>query len=327
MLSSVIVSVCLTIVVAIRAVEPADGDWVYSVKGDPRVNKYQLYGQPASKADANASFARGYIRDRIPILRFAKNVGGAHERLRYVFAISPKSSAIPKPASNDIPRAKGLPPFTPLPHEDTTYIGNIAFEVTPLTDVIRGEQKTISSGPPCLRIPPDNMFIWPDLADEKVRKELDGWAALMFYEIAPQYWGQGLMNEAILAVSEFVFFELGLGHVAIDPQTGNSSSIALARKFPDMEYMSTIQCRMSSAIHQHVFVASRDNYIKRFGRPSIETLPAGKRGCAWCYNPRAGVRGDGELCAGCKKRWYCGIECRAADWEVDGGHGQRCKRS
>ena len=72
--------------------------------------------------------------------------------------------------------------------------------------------------------------MWPDYEDTKIREELDGWVALLFYEIAPQYvdfteanranlthiryWGQGLMNEAMLAAAEFVFFELGLGYVS-----------------------------------------------------------------------------------------------------------------
>ncbi|EJD41755.1 hypothetical protein AURDEDRAFT_115349 [Auricularia subglabra TFB-10046 SS5] len=305
----------------IRSAKPSDEAWIYSVKGDARVNKYQLYGQPKGKADA-MTFGNGYIRDRVPLLSGHKRTG-AVERMRYVFAITPKADAIPKPESNAIPRVKGHPAHTPLPHEDDVYIGNIAFELEPIAEVIAGRNYGgLGGGPQALRVPPDELFIWPDVESAGVRKELDGWAALLFYEIAPQYWGQGLMNEAMLAVSDFIFYELGLGYMAIDPQVANKSSISLAKKFPDMEYASTITCRSNFTIKQHVFTVSRADYLKRFGPPPV--LPAGTKGCSYCYNPRAFARGEGETCSRCRKRWYCSLECRAADWEAADGHGVRC---
>lgn len=93
-----------------------------------------------------------------------------------------------------------------------------------------------------------------------------------------------------------------------------------------MEYASTITCRSDFSIKQHVFVLSRADYIKRFGAPHDSMRPAGKKCCAWCYNPRALVRGEGETCPRCSKRWYCGLECRAADWEAKDGHGVRCAK-
>ncbi|KZV96765.1 hypothetical protein EXIGLDRAFT_403508 [Exidia glandulosa HHB12029] len=302
----------------VRSVKPADAAWTYSIKGDPRVNKYQFYGQPKSKAEAAFNFAHGYIRDRILLFDDRPD-----ERHRYVFAITPKASEIPTPASNAIPRESGLPPFPPLPHENDIYIGNVAFELLPLAAVLSGRTGGTPRGPGVLCIPSDKPFVWPDIESAPARAELDQWAALLFYELAPQYWGQGLMLEAILSIADFAFYELGVGHLALDPQVANASSIAIARKLPDMEYAST-HTKMGPDFKQHVFVLSRADYVKRFGPPGEALRAAGKRCCAWCYNTRAHVRGEGEMCQ-CGKRWYCGIECRAADWEADGGHG-RCGR-
>lgn len=305
----------------IRTVKPSDEAWIYSVKGDPRVNKYQLYGQPTGKSDT-MTFGNGYIRDRVPLLAGLRR-GGAVERMRYVLAITPKADAIPKPESNAIPRIKRLPAHTPLPHQDDVYIGNIAFELEPISEVVAGrDYGSFGGGPQALRVLPDEPFVWPDVESAAVRKELDGWAALLFYEIAPQYWGQGLMNEAMLAVADFIFCELGLGYMAIDPHVANASSISLAKKFPDMEYASTITCRSNFTIKQHLFTVSRAEYLQRFGPAPV--LPGGKKGCSYCYNPRALVRDGGETCGRCKKRWYCSLECRAADWEAAEGHGVRC---
>ncbi|KZV96764.1 hypothetical protein EXIGLDRAFT_403494 [Exidia glandulosa HHB12029] len=195
----------------VRSVKPADTAWTYSVKGDPRVNKYQLYGQPSSKADA-ASFAHGYIRDRILTIEGLRR-DGVVERHRYVFAITPKASEIPTPKSNAIPRKTGLPPFPPLPHEDDIYIGNIAFELHPLADALAGRTTQNYQGPNVIRVPSDEPFVWPDIESASARAELDQWTAVLFYEIAPQYWGQGLMLKAILSIADFVFYELGVGYM------------------------------------------------------------------------------------------------------------------
>lgn len=299
----------------VRSVKPEDLERLYSVKGDARVNKFQLYGQPSPSSAM--SFGKGYIRDRIPHCGY----GGTLERTRYVFAITPKASVIPAPsdAVRAIPRVKGLPAQRPLPHADDTYIGNIAIEFAsfPLDGFGGGS-------PEAMRLSLDGAVLWPDVDSDPARGELDEWAARLFYEIAPQYWGQGLMHEAMLAISDFIFCDLGLGHLVIDPLAENTASIALARKYPDMAYRGSVPCMADLGRMQHVFSVSRAEYLARFGRPALAPL-AGAPCCAYCCNPRARVRGGGETCARCGVRWYCGLECRAADWAAAGGHGARCK--
>jgi len=197
--------------------------------------------KPTRRASATAIFVIGYLSCDLvsPQVGHTSDCDTSlHSRVLFSPAFdktltvshSPKTAVIPTPASNTIPRAKRLPPFPSLPHADTTYIGNIAFELIPINDVLTGNHKNFYQGPLPLRIPPDQVFTWPNYEDTKIREELDGWVALLFYEIAPQYvyfteanranlthiryWGQGLMKEAMLAAAEFVFFELGLGYVS-----------------------------------------------------------------------------------------------------------------
>ena len=44
------------------------------------------------------------------------------------------------------------------------------------------------------------------------------------YELHPEYWGQGLMGEALRAILDFGFLQLGLHRVEANPLAGNDGS-------------------------------------------------------------------------------------------------------
>lgn len=310
----------------VRSVQATDGAQVHSVKGDPRVSKYQLYPPCRSKEEAIMVYTNGYIRDRVPLFR-GKQENDDVERRRYVFAVTPKASLVPKPKSRSIPAAPGCAQPPPLPHANDVYIGNIGFGLAPHANHLELMPEDIPAGPACLRVPENAPFTWPDLDAPEVRRELDKWAATPFFELSPNYWGQGLMLEALLAVADFIFCDLGLGYMCVEPLTEDKASQALVRKFPGMKYETTARRKLSEPpegtreFTVHVFTLSREDYLKTFGPSPLSHV--GKRVCGWCYNPRAVPRGDGEKCGGCANRWYCSLECKAADWETAGAHGRR----
>ncbi|TNY17421.1 GNAT domain-containing protein, partial [Rhodotorula diobovata] len=183
----------------LRPVRLSDNDRIAAIKTDPVVNRTQLYGDPRPSF-IFSMFTRGYVEALMPGLKSAAGQG----RCGYVFAIEPKErEGAVRPREHELARE----------HLDASgYVGNLGINIV---------QAPRASAPKA-----GEPFVYPSA--EALAEA--GAHATIFYELHPDYWGQGLMTEAIRSVLPFIFDVLRLPHVIIDPLATNASSIKLAER-------------------------------------------------------------------------------------------------
>ncbi|GAA5930083.1 hypothetical protein JCM3775_004508 [Rhodotorula graminis] len=173
-------------------------DRIRAIKCDPLVNRSQLYGSPPPPFIFHM-FTRRYIESLVPACRSG---GGTVGRTSYVFAVESRSEEVrPRPHAEA------------REHLDASgYIGNLGIDI---------ECKSASLAP---RV--GEPFFYPSADD----LEKAGAHASLYYELHPDFWGQGLMTELILAVLGFIFDTLLIPSVIVDPVSTNTASIRLAKR-------------------------------------------------------------------------------------------------
>ncbi|GAA5958827.1 hypothetical protein JCM21900_003938 [Sporobolomyces salmonicolor] len=199
----------------LRPVELGDNPRIFKIKNDRLVSSTQLYGEVNDPDVCLTYFTKGYIGNQVPVLDSTGSHGNG--RLRYVFAIEPRvgkdnKRMVEKKAS-----------YAGVRHDldENGYIGNIAIELTATGTSASGYGRADIGVEPRF----GEVFYYP------TRDEFaDVAEAVLFYELHPNFWRQGIMSETIKAVLTFVFQDLGLPAAVVDPQAKNPSSIRLAEK-------------------------------------------------------------------------------------------------
>ncbi|GAA6011925.1 hypothetical protein JCM10207_003431 [Rhodosporidiobolus poonsookiae] len=340
--------------VRLRPVEHTDNQRIFMIKNDPIVQQFQLYGRPNSASEVQQNFTQGYVLTNTPL---KSTIGSKSKgRLRYVFAIEPRQ---------DKAGVRAVQPQSSQALHDLDadgYIGNLAIEVT-LTP--RGKQNTLLELMSGVNIPklepqPKKVFEYPSAEDLQTIAH-----AVLFYEIHPNFWRQGLMGEAIRAVLPFIFNILRLPSVIIDPIVGNAASIRLASKlgFVQREDKTSL-----TGEKQHVFELTRAEWEKgRKGKKKSNKKKKGKKAADGPGEDKAaGGEDDGEGdaepatinaadpaevgagqsdmdraccrwcqipshrctlgCSGCDWAFWCSQACKTADLTFVSGHKRECDR-
>ncbi|BGP31893.1 hypothetical protein JCM10296v2_003672 [Rhodotorula toruloides] len=194
----------------LRPVEIEDDKRIFAVKNERLVSSQQLYGVIDDPSIVLPFFTAGYLANNIPALESEGSpVSG---RTRYVWAIEPR-------LNKDDTRTVEAKKAEGVKHDldANGYIGNIAVQVLVKPGVQRGSE---------FEPKPGKIFCYP--SEEELATS--PYEAVLFYELHPNFWRQGLMTEAIKAVIPFVFTTLKLPRIIIDPVSSNEASLALAEK-------------------------------------------------------------------------------------------------
>ncbi|BGP70325.1 hypothetical protein RTBOTA2_002534 [Rhodotorula toruloides] len=194
----------------LRPVEIEDDKRIFAVKNERLVSSQQLYGVIDDPSIVLPFFTAGYLANNIPALESEGSpVAG---RTRYVWAIEPR-------LNKDGTRMVEAKTVEGVKHDldANGYIGNIAVQIL----VKPGGQRGSEFEPK-----PGKIFCYP--SEEELANS--PYEAVLFYELHPNFWRQGLMTEAIKAVIPFVFTTLKLPRIIIDPVSSNEASLALAEK-------------------------------------------------------------------------------------------------
>ncbi|KAL7340378.1 hypothetical protein BJY59DRAFT_696135 [Rhodotorula toruloides] len=194
----------------LRPVEIEDDKRIFAVKNERLVSSQQLYGVIDDPSIVLPFFTAGYLDNNIPAVESEGSpVAG---RTRYVWAIEPR-------LNKDGTRAVEAKKAEGVKHDLDAdgYIGNIAVQILVKPGGHRGSD---------FEPKPGEIFCYPS------EQELttSPYEAVLFYELHPNFWRQGLMTEAIKAVIPFVFTTLKLPRIIIDPVSSNEASLALAEK-------------------------------------------------------------------------------------------------
>ncbi|GAA5973777.1 hypothetical protein JCM11641_003150 [Rhodosporidiobolus odoratus] len=202
---------------SLRPVELTDNERIYQIYAANLFvsSSSQLYNKPYDLNFTSEAFTRLYVTDNVPFIQSISSLRNG--RYRYVFVLQPRKDK------------DGKLLVETKRHADAThdldaegYIGNLAIEYTLNTS---GNSYFPIMPKTAMEPVPGELFAYPSSQDGA-----DGAYASLFYELHPNFWGQGLMAEAIKEVTSFVFRTLKLSKVVIDPLEENSSSIRLCEK-------------------------------------------------------------------------------------------------
>ncbi|GAA6027194.1 hypothetical protein JCM8097_002473 [Rhodosporidiobolus ruineniae] len=322
----------------LRPVTFADTKRVTAIKTDRIVNCTQLYGSPRSEREVRNEFVAGYVQDVVPASWNSSMFGlGRRARERYVFAIEPRVAKGGKRALEPVP-------FEGVKHnlDANGYIGNLAVEITP-----HGSFGVTSALHPRPGVP----FRYTSGTPTK------GSHAVLFYEIHPNFWRQGIMTEAIKAILPFCFQTLKLHKVVIDPLAINVGSVKLAeslgfkqvgirgrqlifeRPRADWEKARKKNARKNQKKKKPVKTEEGADAGKAVEQgeaaegddadpPEVEVGAATEKTeddltCRWCQVPSTPAT---HGCSGCDWAFWCSQPCKTADLILAGGHSRDCPR-
>ncbi|GAA6048223.1 hypothetical protein JCM3770_006487 [Rhodotorula araucariae] len=253
----------------LRPVHVSDDDRIAAIKMDPLVNSMQLYGQP-SRLQVTRAFTQSYIENLIPALSSLGSSGTARER--YVFAIEPRKE---KDGSRAVQPHRE--PHALVDIDSEGYIGNIAIEITnPVKEL------TPRGGAP---------FMYPTVEALSASRT----HAVLFYELHPNFWRQGLMSETIRALLPFIFQTLRLPHIIIDPLITNEGSILLAEKLGFVRIGETTGAGYWGKGGQALLRLTRGEWEKERGRKKAKAARKKSNKKAKESGATAGQEGSDEL--------------------------------
>ncbi|GAA5887373.1 hypothetical protein JCM5296_007116 [Sporobolomyces johnsonii] len=309
----------------LRPVELRDNPRIFKIKNDRLVSSTQLYGEVNDPDDCLTYFTRGYVANQVPVLDSTGSHGNG--RLRYVFAIEPR---VGKDGKRMVEKKT---PHAGVRHDldENGYIGNIAVELTATGTSASGYGTADIGVEPRL----GEVFYYP------TRDELTGVAeAVLFYELHPNFWRQGVMSEAIKAVLAFVFQDLGLPAAVVDPQAKNPSSIHLAEKAgftyvqDKRSFVGTLQkvYRLTAEEWEKGRKKKKKSKGKKVeavvateageGQEPDKAVKTGRQKCCrWCQIPTSTATLG---CSGCDWAAWCSSACKTADLTYRAGHAAAC---
>ncbi|KDQ53509.1 hypothetical protein JAAARDRAFT_39196 [Jaapia argillacea MUCL 33604] len=312
----------------LRAVVPEDFPRIHAVKHEPAVTRTQLYTTSKDLAETISSFGKFYVRSSVPMIPLPGYFSAAvtpetAARKRFHFAIestlvsgSEKRVVEPKPVPSDVK-------LVGEPLDASGYIGHVSFQFVAIRHrkIILGDMAPLRELK-ALEVREGVPFQWPS------SQSLEEVGCLAFYEIHPSFWNQGIMTEAMEALTSFCLLELGVHGVYIDPLSTNEGSHHVAKKLGfkkmydfkvhDMALWSRPDMRGKK---QTMYEMTAKDWT---GRSWDHEAIGGKTICRYCLNPRS----EGILpCKyGCSWALYCSEECRLAHWKLSGhGHQEECK--
>ncbi|KAL8286794.1 hypothetical protein RQP46_004322 [Phenoliferia psychrophenolica] len=196
----------------LRSISFEDEPRILGVKREPAVQATQMYGKVNSLWDVQTRFSPGYVLDNVPALSLAARYSSVMRNIktRWMFGIEPRVDA-ETGGRKVVPKVEGSKATRRLLPDG--YIGNIGLEID-------------EGGKPFLRRPHGAEFLYPTKEQLQESKAV----GTLFYEIHPDYWGQGIMTEALTGIIEFAFETLHLSAIIIDPMVGNVASEKLAQR-------------------------------------------------------------------------------------------------
>ncbi|GAA5851197.1 hypothetical protein JCM8547_004163 [Rhodosporidiobolus lusitaniae] len=365
----------------LRPVELSDNDRIFRIKSDRLVNQTQIEGQmsgaqaegggrkegrkrerrgrtskeveeekrrgrraaerPTDANDVFVGFTSAYITDSVPFLNSLSSARNG--RYRHVLAIQPRKDQegklLVEPKHYDGVK-RDL--------DGEGYIGNLAIEYT----LNESSKAYFGMLPQTAMEPvPGEVFTYPSQDGPA------GAHAVLFYELHPNFWSQGLITEAIKEASAFAFRTLKLSKLVSDPLSHNPASIRLCEKL-GLRKVGTRSSRFSAATHVVVEV-TREEWEKERGKKAkknkakkkkagggaaeegAETAGSVEEGdaadppempveekeeeekpcCLWCQFPSNPVT---LSCSGCSFGSWCSQPCKTADLTYAYGYALAC---
>ncbi|GAA6011929.1 hypothetical protein JCM10207_003432 [Rhodosporidiobolus poonsookiae] len=304
-----------------RSAFHTDNDRVFKIKNDPMVQMFQLYGNLQSSRQVKSDFTHGYAYNNVPAM--SSTGSRCNGRMRYVFGIEPRQDSAGIRAVQ--------PQRSSARHalDAEGYIGNLAIAI--------------------VGMPPNKQRSLLDLVYPGTQlPELEPKPGKIF-----DFWGQGIMGEAISAILPFIFQVLHLPSVIIDPLVGNTSSVRLAQKLGFARRPDKIT---PLGTKHHVFELTRAMWEsqpkgKKERNKKKKARKAGANGggeaddaaaddadppevalsqssmdracCRWCQIPSHRCTLG---CSGCQWAFWCSQACKTADLTYAGGHATECDR-